>query len=479
MSQTQILELVRPLTKADRDQYRFRRQWVLRPRGDEVEMQWPSYPISGTHVLHCHPDLRVRAFHAGQCTRLLLGLAVVPDGGNLEQLLGCEGGIETNLRDIAGTYVVIEHDEASVRIYTDPGGMMGTYWRDGRAASSPGLIPGVQRDEHLDAVFPFGGTDDWYPGSLCPFVGVRWLLANHVLDLAKGTVRRFWPLEAPAPLGHDEGLARAAHMLRATMTEFVAAAPCLISLTGGRDSRVNLAAAREIVDQIRFFTIRSPGVKKCDLEVPAKLAERFDLDHRFVDEAPAEPWLFELYDEISAGMAIGARRDIVATCNRIASDGYVHVTGNLGAITKSFFWHSPRPKSVKRRALVKEFVNKPPEIRAAIDEWLDSVPALPPTMVYNLMYLEQRGGRWMGIGETASNLFYESVTPFNSRRLFEIVSAMPTESLHGGQLLVEFVRELWPELLEVPYCTVTRNWGTYVPRRWKSVLRRMAKLGKR
>ncbi|MEM7262698.1 MAG: hypothetical protein AAF488_11965 [Planctomycetota bacterium] len=79
----------------------------------------------------------------------------------------------------------------------------------------------------------------------------------------------------------------------------------------------------------------------------------------------------------------------------------------------------------------------------------------------------------MGTGENAANLFYEPATPFCSRELFESVCAMPPEVQHGGTLLVDYVRELWPELLDVPYCPVTRNWGTYLPKGLKARIKRV------
>ena len=225
------------------------------------------------------------------------------------------------------------------------------------------------------------------------------------------------------------------------------------------------------VASIEFFTIADKSVRACDLEAPASLRERFGLNHRFVENEPSPDWLTDLYDEIAAGMSIGGRREILGACRQIAGPDYIHVNGNLGGIVKALFWHSPHPKAVKLRALAKEFLKRPPCIVNGIREWQDSLPELPASFVYDLMYIEQRMGRWASIGETAANLFYRSATPFASRELFEAVAGMPEAYKPGGRLAEDFVEKLWPQLLEVEFCK-ERKW-IFVPKRVRRLVKRL------
>lgn len=477
-----------PITEESAERNRLRRQWVLGRIEDPARSGWIAHELGSGLRFLAHPDLRVRRFGDETSGLLLVGTPFHARLGmrEAEQRLRDPGLCEHEplarfLDGLGGTYVVIRFDLHSTWIYSDPAAMLGVYYAAGRAASSPSLLPGLERDTDLDREYPLGGRDDWYTGSLTPFLGVRALLANHALDVFSGATVRFWPHRAVEAREPEEGLREASELLRLAMRDLTDLGPLLVSLTGGRDSRVNLAAAKELAQGIHFFTLRSTSIKACDREAPEQLARDFQLDHRFVDPAPTAPWLTEMYDEMTGGLALGTRREILGTCNQLASNDGIHVNGNLGAITKSFFWPTPSPKQVKRRALAKEFVNKSPRILAGIDEWLSSLPeGLPAIVVYNLMYLEQRGGRWMGVGETASNLFYESVTPFCSRELFETISGLPTRNQYGGTLLVDFVRELWPELLGVPYCRQTRNWGSFLPvsvrSRMRSLLTRIQRI---
>ncbi|MEM7262854.1 MAG: hypothetical protein AAF488_12755 [Planctomycetota bacterium] len=353
------LRYAEPLLEAE-ERFRFRRQWSIGPADDALREGWVRHALPDGQVLDGHPDLRVTEVSIEGGTVWVLGLAVRPVAADPTDL-GWAGvsatdsdAIERAVYGLAGQYVVLvasdRDDVPSVRVYTDPGAMMQVYYNDeGRIASTPSLFPGVTRDSEVDREYPLRGTDDWYPGSLCPYVGIRSLIANHVLDVQSGTIHRFWPKRAPDAMDAPTGIAAGGAILSGMMRGFVESAPVLLSLTGGRDSRVNLAAARELVDRIETFTIRSPKVKRCDLDAPAAMADRWGLDHRFVDVVPANPSVVALYDEISADMALGSRREILGACAEVASSRYVHVSGNLGAITKSFFWPSSRPKSVSLR----------------------------------------------------------------------------------------------------------------------------------
>jgi hypothetical protein len=459
-----------------RDKYRLCRQWMIHSGGGSHPPGWQTFIFPSGATLAWHPMARVKVFPAGRGGLVGIGLLVNPleaelglyDARNLEH-----DHLARVLLHIGGTYVVLRYTEDDVFAYTDPAGMMGVYYSSEVAASTPALLPGLRRDDAIDREFPFQGVDNWYTGSLTPFVGVRCLLANHVLRISDKSSRRFWPEEGGfGSRPKEEALADCGRLLRGMLLGVAKLGRPLVSLTGGRDSRVNLAASRDMASTAEYFTIRSPNVKPCDLEIPSRLAGTFGLNHVFYDVEAAPDWLLACYDEIASGLSIGARREILGGVIKAASDDAIHVNGNLGAITKSFFWHSSDPQEVRVAALLKEFANKAPCIERGAREWLDTVPrGISPATVYNLMYLEQRGGRWAGAGENASSIFFESFTPFNSRELFAQISSLPVSVVSGGDLLTGFVRTLWPELLQVPYCRNYRKLGAYLPKSIRALFR--------
>ncbi len=455
--------------------FRFRRQWVLRDASEQPQAGWHVFQLNTRLHLLVQRDAFIFSKKVADSSELfLIGLALVRDS-ELDALFASIDHEEicAALDSIAGQYVVITVRNGAVALYTDPAGMAPVFYQGGFAASSPMLLARTDRDKELDRIYPLSGTDDWYTGSLTPFAGTRYLLANHYLDLESGVAARFWPRCVPVPQSPDQALNQIAQDLRSSIDSLIGRGKVIFSLTGGKDSRVNLAAARQHLSSAEFFTLRSKKIKACDLEIPQLLSERFGLRHRFIDIPAAPEWLTAFYDEISGKMAMGARREVIGACLQLEARDAIHVNGNLGALTKAFFWPDANPKVVHTKALAKEFINKAKPIMMGLEEWRRSLPDfLPPSVVYNLMYLEQRGGRWMGPGENASALFYQSISPFASRRIFEAISSMPNEFLHRGTILVDLVERLWPELLEIPYCRNTRRLSWFLPRSTKQHLKR-------
>ena len=473
------------LSQRDRQSLRFRRQWVISRSGDRLPLDWPWIDLTQGLVLQFHPDTRVRHVISTTAARppagaILLGIGISTTTP-LELLdqtlaeLACNEHRRTErfLHGLAGTYVLLIYDADGSMLYTDPAAMMPIFRGHGRVASSPTLLGALERDAELDRMFPFGPHNDWYPGTLTPFVGVTAVPANHALDLGRGTLQRFWPQPDAAAPTSEPSIERIGDLLRTVATGTLEWGAVRCSLTGGKDSRLNLAALRDRRDDVQFFTIRGPTVKPCDVELSGMLAASFGLHHEFVDHDRPEPWLLELYDEMTAGLSIGGRRQIIDACSRLAGADVIHLNGNLGALAKSYFWHNRSPRTVTRTTLTREFTRTPARIQLELHQWLRSVPDLPPPTVYNLMYLEQRGGRWAAVGENASTLFYDSVAPLNSREIFEAICGLDVAEQHGGRLLVDLVGMLWPELLDVPYCRSTRKWTARVPRRLKASLKRL------
>jgi hypothetical protein len=476
----------RRLTPEGNAAIRLRRQWVVTRADDALEDDalehgWARLELGHGLVLRHHPEARIRGGCPGGVGALTIGVAVSTSVGSegLDEalaLLGDAGDeqIDRFLHHLCGTYVLLTAGADGVTLSTDPAGMMTVYRGHGRVASTPTLLGPLERDPDLDREFPFGPDNDWYPGTLTPFKGVDAVPANHALDLRSGRTRRTWPRSAPPAVSAEEGLTRLGGQLRTLAERVLECGPIICSLTGGKDSRINLAALGDRHPAVEFFTVRDGSTKACDVEAPRELARRFGLDHTVIDAAAPPGWLLELYDEMSAGLSIGGRRRITEANGRIAGPDYIHLNGSLGAVLKAYFWPTREPVRLRRSSLSKEFVRTSPRIEGALDAWLGTLPDLPPGAIYNLMYLEQRAGRWAGVGETASNLFYDSVNLLASREVMEAVCGLPARTQYGGRLPYELVEELWPELLSVPYCTVRRTWSAFVPRRVKSRLKRIS-----
>ncbi len=467
------------------EELRLRRQWAIYPCAVPFRRGWKAHPIDESFTLHVHDCAKLSLQASDKRKVMIIGLAVKSDEPELsdeniiKELLEVESDhFNVYLASLAGTYVIIRIENSGTRLYTDPAGMMNVFYRAPFVASTPTLIPELERDARIDAEYTLRGSDSWYPGSITPFVGVKVLLANHLLNLSTWCISRFWPQSEFKKVSYEEGVSRLAQVVRGTAQAFVHRRAVLCSITGGRDSRVNLAALRYNIHDVEFFTIRGGGVNRRDVSNAKKLVRRFDLEHQFVEVRPATSRLYEFYDEMTSGMSIGARREIIGGCWALQGEDVLHLNGNLGALAKAYYRGFGGARSINLDVLAKEFVHSAPCIMEGLREWTATVPDLETASLYNLMYLEQRGGRWMGIGETASNLFYESGSVFCSRQVFECICGMPSSSQGDGRLLENLVGELWPELLEVPYSSGTTMLKRVLPKKLKYGLSRVAQFPK-
>lgn len=466
-----------PFDETDIEGIRFRRQWIIHSASSRIPRFNDSIQLNSRYQLDYHPDLRLSYFHLADAGLLILGIAVDCQSPEKDAISRFQEGtldlsrITRELETIAGTYVVVYYSSEDVYIFTDPMGMMGVYYGEGCASSTPALIPNIQRDNNLDVVFPFGGSNEWYPGSLLPFQGVKYLLANHFLALSNGIITRFWPPTEFDSIDRQTGTEMICEQLQRMVRGVVCKGNVVASLSGGKDSRSVLAASRELHQSIEYFTLFGSAFDSQDYKFAGQIAENHNLNHHFIEVVKPEPWLVELYDEMTGGLVCGAARLVAeAIRSNLASSTYIHMNGAAGEICSPFYWHSKNPKNVRIGSLMRKHGSKPPEIRSGFLEWLATVEHFSPTTVYNLMFAEQIEGRWQGISETASSIFYESFSPYCNRDIIMIICSLPNSVVYENKLRFDVVRRMWPELLDVRY-TTGFPLSKYVPRAIKDKLK--------
>lgn len=466
--------------ESDRYNLKYRRQWYLGKERPKVDINWLEYVISADFKLFYHPDLAVSFKKLGdQSGFLLLGIALNPlhSKENFLNRLSKKRSYDQYIDEIinaCGSYVLISYSENSIKLYNDAAGFMGVYFKKHSAASTPSLFHDLVEDTEILHDYKFGFGNDWYTGSVTPYLGVKKLLPNHCLDLNSCSLTRFWPVPDSINRGKNTPkslvISKMIDLIQSQLSGILNYGHVITSLTGGQDSRVLLAGSKKNWDKTMFFTISGKNISKDDIDITKELIDLTNIKHTFVPNVSPPVWVLQLYDNISAGESIGARRDIAGTCLKLSGKNVIHVNGNLGAILKSYYWPSKRPEKFEMSSVLKDFANPGNIITDGIKEWHESTPDLPAHQIYNLFYLEQRGGRWMSAGENSSRLFYESFSPFNSRILFELVCQLPIELQYNGKLLKHLTEEMAPELINVRYQHPKRNWTKHIPRSIKKPL---------
>lgn len=448
---------------------RFRRQWHIGMDNPSPYLS-KTYRLTETLFLSTHPDLRVKNLAPGV---ILLGVASAPP--ELTFPLPISIATLTDALDhIAGNYVLVAAIKERVFVFTDPGGLIPVFYNRNEAASSPNLLTSPIRDTLYLRKYPLGFTDDWLLGSYSTFLDSRVLLANHYLDVQNGHSTRFWPRMPIPTLPYEEARELSTQYFRVTIMNLPVDANLLLSLTGGMDSRLNLAALLSTGRSFKAFTLRARFVSPSDITIAENLSTSFGFPHKTLEVPPPINALLSAYDEITGSLALGARREVLSGCAQFIPQPQVHINGNLGAVAKAFYWPCERPNKIKIDDLLRDFVRISPQLRDGASEWLRSVPDfLSPAQALNLFYLEQRGGRWTAHGENGSSMFFEPFTPFSSRQLFNAISSYPISSQHGCKVHASMISRLGTDLHSHPYAYRSRTLSAKLPSSVKRGLKRL------
>ena len=465
------------------------RQWLLTRADDAGAVQnngvlgeifeAGGWRFSGT------PGLTACTGTSDDRTLVLTGAAVDSDQPDLgmDALADSLAGLDTKrllhrMPRIAGNYVIFVFKDGLVTTFTDPSAACAVYMdrECQRLASSPKLLGRSTIREDLADWFGVKPHNNWIPGSLTLLEGVEALPANHTLELPGWKISRFWPTGDDIEIARaetDPGTAIASEMRR--IMRFVVSDPrtAYLSLTGGRDSRVNFAAAREVTGSVRCFTLRMNGTKSEDAEIAERLAGHAGVPIEIVDCPAVTKDILDAYDRQCGGQALGGGRSVIAGCAKLVEGSALHVNGGLGVLLKNYYGsrRGARSMPVVMSELLTDFESPPALIRRGVERWFETVATLPAQVQRTLMYLEQRASRWMGPIDLGSSIFYDPFSPFASRRIVLLAAFAPDRMLEAGRLHEAVIRELWPELLAEPFTRGRGKLIRLVPRNVKERLR--------
>lgn len=350
--------------------------------------------------------------------------------------------------------VVLTEDEPSL-LLDAYGSLAAVHASATRTVASTPVLLGGEWDEDLIAEVGYPDVNAWLPFGLTLTKGVRRLQANHRLDLRTWSVERHWPRPGSLVEDPDPARVRAVHDgIRNGIAAVAAAHPVVFSLTAGRDSRLLLACARDVLDRSAFFTMAPPDLDTVDVHVATRLAARFGLDHRVVPIRPSTSaaltrWQFLTGHAVGSGLWKDHESLTALDPERVLLPG---TAGEVGRGVMNRVWDLPDQR-IDAHMLVGRL--RIPRSNAAFvagaAEWLDGLPDVPPPRVMDLAYIEHRLSCWAGPGHYGNVTSRFEYTPFASRQLFTDMLALPAAYRLRQGLVRDICRRTWPELLDVPF----------------------------
>lgn len=432
------------------------------------------------YYLSAHPDLRVIQLHRRDFQVTLLGFVLDPmnPSDSDEQILTrlCESAnsvqefIQATER-LGGRWLLFLYHLESAVVLNDACGMRTVFYhfdQDGHPwlASQPGLLGkslgfalSLEGFRFTQSPGYLRRLEAWWPGDSSPYNEVKHLLPNHLLNLKRKTVSRYWPTKPIQHYSIKEGVQKAAEMIKGTVASAHQRFPLAVSLSSGYDSRVVLSACKDFISDVYVFSLmyRKLTLESDDLRIPTEIAEACGFEHHLLDaRTPMSPEFEEIYVQNVTGIRNDWGSIIENRLKQAPGDKLV-MKGSNSEIVRCRYWsHGVYPYRVTLRDVVRLMnIGDDPLVVSSLKDWTtDAIPC--EKLGYKLLDLlswENEIGNWMGMAPLIFDLSQEEFSPFSNRHLFSIMLGVDPAYRSFPDFKMErmMVSYLWPDLAKFPY----------------------------
>src|SRR5699024_5035715 len=245
----------------------------------------------------------------------------------------------------------------------------------------------------------------------------------------------------------------------------------IFSVTGGADSRVSLALAKNYLSKFKFFTY-APSNK--DLEKKSRFIEALTMDKKIVEKIleviPLQHQFLLFMDEdrkLTEEDLDLLNKNTIRPHGRFLLPHYnhyfpgvdtLHIRGNLFEIGRAYFIKSTSKNNKKdivnivSGSLLKTVDKESTEetdIRENIESKIEQFNYDQNNYEYHvldLFYWEIRMGRWMAEVLNETDYSFETLLPFNMRALMDISLSFKVEHRRNNYLFDELINRNFPVL---------------------------------
>ncbi|MBN2481295.1 MAG: hypothetical protein JXB19_06120 [Bacteroidales bacterium] len=453
---------------------RNRRQYLIVPEEIDCPFHHEKIIIGQDYLLYAHPDIIITEISLMQRRLILLGDIFdfrQPEINNHDILkdLVCFNFqmLLEKISEYTGRYVLIYIEKDVIRLIHDATATRKIYYCQYNNklwfASRPNLLGKLLNLKktsdlskidfyHSDA---FKRLNNSNVGNTTIYDEVFQLIPNHYYDLNKFQSVRYWPNKKIEYLTVSTVAEKCATIIKGYIKSISNRYPVMLPVTAGKDSRLLLAATKDISDQVYYYINKMAGMtEKCnDIRIPKKLMSKLGL--AFHIEEPI--------DTIDNNF-----KNIYFENNELASDRYLSVIYNYfvnhqdrvnlpGNIATEGFGLLYYPGfTSKGESIAKVFkLHKYKFAAAYYSDWLSGCKDICKknnVNIANLFYWEERLANFGTQIQLEKDIAQEDFNPFNSRFLITLFLSLRPGLIKPPRYFLhkKITRLLWPEVLCIP-----------------------------
>ena len=376
---------------------------------------------------------------------------------------------------LGGRFAIIVEVDGLYRVFHDAHGTRTIYYDMNRLAFSThahllaSLIGVEPRDSSsLNATRSWATLPLSFAWDETPFPGIRALLPNHMLELESKRTFRYYPRERNrfTNLSFDERVSEINRLWLGQMSAFAQTTDrFFVSLSGGLDSRVVLAALRvhkDRVDAFTYFTNNGTGnwaqAMQMDRDLSREVLALANVNHVPIVHGQGAKFTEEDKAIADKNSLVEHGRWLVARyVENFGNSTGLHFRGNTQETIRSYYGATKHRDPID---LVKGLMSSRMksanlgeeeiiEYQAKLDETLKQFGypnALHDFVASDMFYWEIRMGRWLAEIYNETDPAFDSISPMNMRAIVELGLAGSEDERRSGIMFTELIDRNWPEL---------------------------------
>jgi len=456
---------------------------IINKISNHVKQNWVKASIGKYHVYY-DKILDKKIYSKNKTQMLLLGYAVDTMNSIIDEdiiIKNLFSSIEKSneaffdyLDNLTGRFIIFYNSPGKSFLLQDAAGTRGGYYNslddELLISSHIQLIAEIKEYNKSNDLKGIIDSKDYInhckylPGIKSYYKNIFTLTPNTMIDIKNRSIKRFFPREILNKEKNTKNIIEELSGLFQRQIDLIAKKYKLaVSLTGGIDSRLTLAATKNNSDKCVYFTYvcNDDEDENNDALFAEDLARDYKLKHKIYKIN------FNQYtgylDEFKRNTAY-MRADRQGLIARGLYDMYpacsIHVKSSVGEIGRGFYQKNYPPVPFSKVLLpkimsylygvnpnsnytinsFKEFIN--------ITNFKDIYKYKYPC--YDMFYWEHRIGCWQALQILDNDIVHDTFIIYNNRHILKKLLSVNINDRLNNKLQIEIIKNLWDEILKYP-----------------------------